>query len=281
MNTLSGTHRTRWAAVVAVALAFGLAACGGGADTTSTTEAEAPRVTTTTTMAASVASDEAGDAEETSGGSQQPPVGFNMNGFRYCEILITVEGDDGMPVTEVWGTPGVGPCDDESWDALDPEALMVEFGASSIHMNGPRYFTVDGSVDTAAAQSDAGSEQEIRVFGEVPMRLLATVGDGPADTTPYSPNLVVRTTTWTFNAGTEVYELTDPEGNTYMMQSYALIHDPDLTAEDLATLGDRLDLPEGWSYGSRVLGEDVEVALTPDGAIVVGDDLENSYQRAG
>jgi hypothetical protein len=78
-----------------------------------------------------------------------------------------------------------------------------------------------------------------------------------------------------------VYELTDSEGNTYLMQSYSLIQEPDLTADDLASLGDRLELPDGWSYNARVLDQDMQVPLAPDGgAIVVQDELENSYQRS-
>ncbi len=219
-------------------------------------------------------------ADTTGSGEVLTPAGFSLNGFRYCEVLMTVPGDDGSLVTEVWGTPGVGPCPDDDWAAIDPDALMVEFDATWLHMNGPRYFTVDGAVDTAPPGADsADTDQEIRNFGAVPMRLLATVGSASEDGVAYNPELVVRTTTWTFNAGSEVYELTDPGGITYIMQSYALIEDPDLTAEDLPSLGDRLDLPEGWSYNPRVLDEDLQVALTPDGAIVVQDEFQNSYQR--
>ena len=218
-----------------------------------------------------------GPTDETDG---QSPAGFSLNGFRYCEVLMTVPGDDGTPVTEVWGTPGVGPCEDDAWNAIDPDALVAEFGATWILMNGPRHFVVDGSVDTAPADSDAAAPAgEVRNFGSVPMRLLATVDETSGRSVAYRPELVVRTTTWTFDTGTEVYELIDPDGNTYVMQSYALIHDPDLTAENLSALGDRLDLPEGWSYQSRILDEDLQVALTPEGAIVVQDELANSYQR--
>lgn len=207
--------------------------------------------------------------------------GFSLNGFRYCEILITVAGDDGAPVTEVWGTPGVGPCENEAWNALDPDAVLADFGASSIHMNGPRYFTVDGFVETvdAADATEADAEGEVRDVGGISMRLLATVGGTASEPAAYDPGLVTRTVTMAFNAGTEIYELADLDGNTYVMQSYALIQDPDLTAADLASLGDRLDLPEGWSYTAQTLEQDLQLRLAADGAIVVQDELENTYQR--
>lgn len=279
MNTLSMTRRIRWAAV-GVALLIVLAACGDGADTTSTTEAEAPETTTTTT-ATTVASDNAGEPDEASaarGGADVPgqtAASFSLYDFRYCEILMTVDG-----VTEVWGTPGINDCPDEAWNALDPGAIAAEYGASSLLMNGPRYFIVDGAVDTdpAASGATAGTAPELRDFGGLSMTLLATTAGTDVEPVPYTGQLVVRTITWTYKSGTEVYELTDPEGNTYVMQSYALIQDPDLTAADLATLGARLDLPEGWSFSARVLEEDLQASLTTDGAIVITDDFENSYQ---
>jgi hypothetical protein len=225
----------------------------------------------------SAQTEEAADGETT---DQPGGGGFSLNGFRYCEILLTVEGDNGAPVSEVWGTQGVGPCRDDAWRAIDADALVAEFEASGVRMNGPRYFVVDGSVDTAAAADDEEEQKEIRAYGGIDMQLLATIDGGIADA-PYNPVRVLRTATWTFNAGTEVYELTDSEGNTYLMQSYSLIQEPDLTADDLASLGDRLELPDGWSYNARVLDQDMQVPLAPDGgAIVVQDELENSYQRS-
>lgn len=212
-----------------------------------------------------------GGGGSAAGGGLAPP-GFSLNGFRYCEILMTVPDDSGSPVTEVWGTPGVGPCEDDDWAAIDPEAVLAEFDATWILMNGPRHFTVDGAVDTAPTSANSTeADREVRNFGQVAMTLLATLDEASDGGEPYSPELVARTTTWTFDAGTE--------GNTYVMQSYALIQDPGRAAEDLATPGDRLDLPDGWSYNARVLDEDLQASLTTDGAIVVQDGFENSYQR--
>ncbi len=268
-----------------LALALLLAACGDGEESeTDDATTEASEEGSTEDGDAAVDTDaDAHEATEATGAA--PADGPNLNGFRYCEILMSVTGDDGSAVTEVWGTPGVDPCDDADWNALDPGELMAENDASSIHMNGPRYFTVDGTVDTAPGSAGvgiaAGGEAETRTFGDVSMVLLATVDGTTTESRPYDPDLVVRTTTWAFGRGTEVYELSDPEGNTYLMQSYARYEDPNLTAEDLPTLGQRLDLPDGWSYGARVLDEDLVVALAPDGAVVVTDELGNSYQRNG
>ncbi|MEM9039040.1 MAG: hypothetical protein AAGD33_03995 [Actinomycetota bacterium] len=221
------------------------------------------------------------------GGGNAAAGGMTMNGLRYCEILMTVPGDDGEPVTEVWGTPGVDPCDDAAWNAIDPDQVAADNGASFLDMNGPRFFTVDGTVDTGGPSADggggiaAGGETVTAQYGGVTMALLATI-DGASETpVPYVPELVVRTTTWAFDAGTEVYELIDPDGDVYTMQSYSHIVDTSIAAADLPTLGDRLDLPEGWTYSSRVLEEPLVVELAEGGALVVNDDLRNSYQRNG
>ncbi len=54
-----------------------------------------------------------------------------------------------------------------------------------------------------------------------------------------------------------MYELLAPDGSTYVMQSYSQIIDPNLSIGQLKSLGDRLNLPQGWSYRSRVLKKDL------------------------
>ena len=287
----------------AMAMALMLTACGSDddpdtvstasdaetteAESATTTEAEAPATTEapTTTTEAQPTTTEAPTTTTTASAAEDPSAagGFSMMNFRYCEIIMTVTDEDGNDVTEVWGTPGVDPCTDEAWYAIDPAAIQAENDASFVDMNGPRNFVVDGTVDTGdgtGTGAASGGETTPKQFGDVTMMLLATT-EATEESSAYVPDLVERTTTWTFEAGTEVYELTDPDGNVYTMQSYSLIEDRTITFEDLPTLGDRLDLPDGWSYSSRVLDEPLQVALSQDGAVVVTDDLRNSYQRNG
>jgi len=121
-------------------------------------------------------------------------------------------------------------------------------------------------------------------FGGIEMALsgIMTVkgrGDVPGQE-PYSEYAVRRTTTATFTylAGNEVYELTSPEGDVYRMQSYSRTVDPTLVIDDLTSLGDRLELPEGWSYRARVLADESRL-VTGEEAHVVTDELKNTYQR--
>ena len=91
--------------------------------------------------------------------------------------------------------------------------------------------------------------------------------------------MVARNNVWHFVAGRRIYELEDPEGDRYVMQSYSRAVDPALELADLASLGDRLDVPPGWNFSTRVLLGTLEVPTVNGTAEVVQDELENTYQR--
>jgi hypothetical protein len=98
--------------------------------------------------------------------------------------------------------------------------------------------------------------------------------------TPYRETVSRRTTTWFCDAGAEVYELVSPTGSVYVMQSASLGVDPDNTVDQLPTLGERLSLPEGWTYRVRTLEEDLVMPVTFDDDppnMIVLDELEDNY----
>jgi hypothetical protein len=76
-----------------------------------------------------------------------------------------------------------------------------------------------------------------------------------------------------------VYELVDPEGGVWIMQSYSAQVVPQTEAE-LATLGARLALPAGWSFRTRTLEAELLVTARGGLATVTQDELQNTYQRA-
>ena len=82
---------------------------------------------------------------------------------------------------------------------------------------------------------------------------------------------------FTFDAGQTVYELTGPDGAKYVMQSWSQQIDPMLGESDLVGLSARLQLPSGWTYGARKLTVPLRVVTTTANAVVVQDDLRNSY----
>lgn len=193
---------------------------------------------------------------------------------RYCEVLTVTTTDDGVQA-QVWGSQALNDCPQEGIDAIDPEAAAAQAGADLAIVNGPRFWTLDAIV----ANELAGSG-EVQTFGGVEMRSIAIVELNPEASarTPYTETSVVRDTEFVFDPGTEVYELTGPDGSTYVMQSYTVEVDPALTAADLPGLGDRLQLPEGWAFSTRVLVEELAVEDLDGIATVIQDELHNTYQ---
>ena len=166
---------------------------------------------------------------------------------------------------------------DEQFRALDPDALKAEFDGDGIWMNGPRRAQMD---EARAEVFDGG---RVTSVGGIPMQLVAEVripdvrmfaGKRPA----YAPTEVVRTTTWVFHAGQPVHELVAPNGSVYAMQSASLIRDPNLAGQ-LPNLGERLQMPDGWTYRVRTPDRDLVVQARDGVAHVVLDEFENNYQR--
>lgn len=208
--------------------------------------------------------------------SPPQPVDGVMFNLRYCEVLLPKLMSEGLTV-EVWGTQGLNLCPQEQWDALSPPDLAQEFGAVAAFMNGPRYFVVDWISNTAGL---AGGDPVL--FGDIQMHLLTTVvppeGAGKGETA-YRISRVARSNVWHFVAGRRIYELEDPEGQRYIMQAFSRAVDADLQLSELATLGERLDLPEGWSFNSRVLTNSLELPAIDGTAEVLQDEFQNTYQR--
>jgi len=172
---------------------------------------------------------------------------------------------------------GLNDCPAAEWDALTEDEVNEEYGSVAAKLNGPRYWVIDklvasGSTTTGERFTFGGIEMELRAKLETKLR------EGTVGEEFYVPNEVQRDTVYTYDAGKPVYELTTPEGDVYIMQSYAQIEDQTLTIDDLPSLGSKLELPEGWTYATRTLAEDFELA-SGGLAYVINDDLYNSYQR--
>lgn len=200
----------------------------------------------------------------------------DLRNVRYCEV-ITVDRERLTFNVAVYNTLGLNFCPAEQWAKLDARALAKELGVSRVKLNGPRYWTIDGI--EASGATKAG---KIATFGGIGMVERATLTtklwQGTVGDRFYKPNKVARSTVFHYRAGRPVYELVAPNGDVYMMQSYAQIADPQLTIGGLAGLGSRLKLPKGWSFRTRTL--EADYALKADGvAYVINDDLYNSYQR--
>lgn len=170
---------------------------------------------------------------------------------RYGEVIAVFARDDKFEA-EVYGTQLLNDCPAELWDGLDADAIAEEMGAVAVKLNGPRYWTLDGLGTKVAVV-----EPVLRDFGGLTTRRIAVVemGEDPR-ATPCAENYVNRGAVFFFDAGKPVYELVSPEGKAYVMQAYCIGVDPTITLDSLESLGERLAVPDGWAYRTRVLDED-------------------------
>lgn len=242
---------------------FSLVACSSDPQAAPSTDTVA---STTSTVADSTTS------SSTSTTSTTVVAVESMRGKRYCEVLLVGPGATGAEA-DVYSTWTLNECPAEQWNAIDMAVVAAEQGALIALANGPRYWSMD-SVTKAPM-----SEQVFATFGEIEMLRLATVSLGPvADLgKPYLPRAVDRETVFTYAAGSTVHELTAPDGSVYVMQSWSQQVEPTLDEAALVDLTPQLTLPEGWTYSTRVLTSELRVETVDQAAMVLQDDLRNSY----
>ena len=199
---------------------------------------------------------------------REPVTG--LSGKRYGEVLLVTPGEAG-PQASVYNSFPLNDCPADLWSALDPKAIATENGVAAALLNGPRYWLMN------AIEKTQQGPRLIKNFGGIEMLLQATVLLTAMNPAPYTANQVNRHTVFTFDAGEEIYELHDPAYRRWVMQTWSQIVDPNLSRADLPKLGERLKLPDGWTYQSRVLDSPLRIDTTTHAAQVLQDDLTNSY----
>jgi len=200
------------------------------------------------------------------------PQQDDMLDARYCEVLL-VSLATGQPVATVYNTYPLNLCPADKWKALDPKAISAQYGATVALLNGPRHWMINHVEKVGEPSSEKAD------FGGIEMYKQATVPIGSlADQSkPYSVYPVSRSVIFTWLAGTEIFELTGPDGAVYIMQSFSQQKDPSLTLETLPTLRSKLALPAGWTFSSRTLSNDFQLVTVKNPAQVMQDDFGNSY----
>jgi hypothetical protein len=191
-------------------------------------------------------------------------------GKRYGEVLLLRATESG-PEATVYNTFPLNDCPAELWDRLDAQAIAAENHAAGALLNGPRYWLM-------SSIGKLGREvQERKSFGGIEMIRQATVKLASMNPAPYKVNRVDRNAVFVFDAGREIYELIDPEGSRWVMQTWSQTVDRTLMLADLPTLGDRLFPPAGWRYEPRTPSTPLRVDTTNTEASVTQDNLANSY----
>ena len=188
--------------------------------------------------------------------------------MRYGEIFLIKESG-----IEVYNTTGLNDCPAELWDKLDLDAIKEEHGAMSVQKNGPHFWMMDSQTLMLGEKLTFGGI-EARWAARAP--LSAVQKSGASGGEPYKIYTPSKTQSMVYEKGKPVFELKDPDGYFYVLQA----REERFSIDSLASLGDKLSLPEGWEYRTRVLAEDLTLDLGPDETIyAVGDDFHQYYTR--
>ncbi len=200
-----------------------------------------------------------------------------LRGARYGEIFL-ITSQAGELTAVVYNTTGLNDCQPATWRSLDPRELARDFGVPAVHLNGPRFWTLDQIAAHATGEVLSFGGLDARRVAELPIPPGLDPAGGPGGRY-YRDITIQRETEWTFAAGRPVHELLTPDAKTYIMQAYSHIVDDSLTLDSLPALGDRLHLPEGWRYRTRTPDRDLTQRTVAGAAHVLQDELQNTYMR--
>ena len=207
-----------------------------------------------------------------------------VRGDRYTEIfLIGGHAITHHLVAGVYNTVGLNDAagtgdssPQELLDQLNMDAIKDEYELLATFKNGPRLWCLDWVEVMVGAERDfQGLQARWVMWLDVPKEMRKH------EAVAYKEINGKRDTQLGINAGSPVFILDDPNGDSWCMKSASLIVDPDQTYESLERLGDRLRPSPDWAFRTLVLKEDL--ILTPDNGSVkiTQDELGNTYDRIG
>jgi len=219
------------------------------------------------------------DAAATGGDAGSHDAGgmvTNVRGQRYCEILLATVASGNVHV-DVYNTFGLNDCPDAQWRMVDAAQVAKDEGVDQAILNGPRYWMMDAFVSASFIDPTP------RTLGGIAMRHAGSIDMPLSDAMmlqkPYVLHQIQRNTTVLFAAAKPVFELVDPQGKIYEMQSYST-QKVTQTQADLPNLASKLTLPAGWTWRTRVLAQDLTVTAIGGIGIVTSDDLADTYQQS-
>jgi hypothetical protein len=196
---------------------------------------------------------------------------LDVRGTRYCEIIVS----DSWFRCAVYTTEGLNNCPDNLWNAITKKDVKNATGASRAILEGPRYWAMDKIQTTPLIQVKEKKFKQLLTKKIAYVKI--TFQEIIAGTRPYYRHIVDLNNTFTYDAGKPVYELIDPKGRVFVMQSYKL-HGAEKTAGDLSKLAKQLNLPQGWQFKTGVLSQTKQLKTNNNKAVVLHDNLKNRYQ---
>jgi len=161
-------------------------------------------------------------------------------------------------------------------DQVDEDALKEEYELLGVFKNGPRLWCLDWVEVMVGAERDFnGLEARWVMWLDVPKEMRKH------ESVAYKTISGRRDTQLGVNAGSPVFLLDDPNGDSWCMKSASLIVDPNQTYESLENLGDRLKPAPDWSFRTLVLKEDLVLTSDEGNVRITQDELGNTYDRVG
>ncbi len=197
----------------------------------------------------------------------------HMRGERYCEIILSKK----ITSYAIYNTLGLNDCPENLWDKLTVAQVKQETGFSFVHLNGPRYWVIDGFNHSNLVNPTIKTINGLamRKAGELHIKWTELM----KSSFPYHQHAVKRQINWLYEAGKPVYELIDANGEVFVMQSYSIQKSPQ-TEQSLTELGTTLKLPKDWIFKTGILKKAESIQSINNLAIVIQDNLENTYQKA-
>ncbi len=210
----------------------------------------------------------------------------NLRGSRFVQIeLFARDVIKRVLYVSIYNTTGENSGDDTRDSApadlvarLDPKTIANSFHAAGAVVSPPLCWALDWFVDrVGAARNFVGLNAAWMGNGLAAESRLSA--KRPAET--YSATVFPRTAIEGFRKGGKVYLLDDPKGRTWVLAAFRWDGPPDAGLDDLDSLGDRLNLPEGWKFRVATLSRDLILEAKNGSAATLQDDEGDLYHLAG
>ena len=159
-------------------------------------------------------------------------------------------------------------------EKLNPEEIKKDNKALGAFINGPRRWCLDW-IDVPT-----GVERDFNGL-KAPWVATLLLERGQTGKIPYKTGHIERKSAFGIDSGTTVFLLDDPDGHTFVMKSYSLVLDSNMTREKVPAMMARLKLPTGWKYRVKVLEQNLKLVPESGVCTIVPDDLDNVYDMTG
>ena len=207
----------------------------------------------------------------------------NARDLEYCEIA-PVLGDRPKVMAQFYNTSKPGDsCPLDKFSTIDAKKVAAEVGADFVYVNptpqtARRHWVMDELWAFKAGETvDFDGVIATWMASMSPEQMKSTVAE------PFVGVEIHRESKYLYRKGSQVYLMRAPKGITWVMQSYATEVDPNLTLDRLPHLGSKLNLPNGISFESKTLPEDLTIEPTKSGGVahIIRDNLHNVYEGCG